>query len=394
MIKAPLSLMLGLLLLWLIACTGQPTPSPMLTPVSTPTPTQAPVPDAQEDDLIRHATDAYEAFNQNRWKELYGYLTPSVQQQCSAGQFGAWMERVPKDPPLALFEPKLFAYEQGYAGVTEDAGLTMKLEASRITVQGNEGLVYKKTTLSRLGQTISIVEAEEPDRWKLIDGEWRWELAEPESSEFTIGTVCEMVANVPKPIPTTTPGQPGYAWANPADLGTPLTLDDELWTGLFTLQFTLLEVLRGDEVRQLLKDPQGSIVPPIAGFEYLLARLRVEHVKGPDSAYGLDDGDFWAASSDGRYYAQVWMVTGRETGRVMAESPDLLAEPPDLAINSVDSNLGPGQAVEGWLGFLVAVDDPAPLLTYRPWSLEGHNAVTPLPWWKLYGEAPVVPRSG
>ncbi len=202
-----------------------------------------------------------------------------------------------------------------------------------------------------------------------MDGEWRWELAEPESTEFTIGTVCEMVANVPKPISTTTPDQPGYAWANPADLGTPLTLGDELGAGLFTLQLTLLEVLRGDEVRQLLKDPQGLIVPPIAGFEYLLARLRVEHVEGPEGRrYSLDDADFWAASSDGRYYAQVWMVG---------------AEPPDLAIDSVDSNLGSGQAQEGWVGFLVAVDDPAPLLTYRPWTLEGHIPVTPLPWWKL-----------
>ena len=109
---------------------------------------------------------------------------------------------------------------------------------------------------------------------------------------------------------------------------------------------------------------------PVAGLEYLLARVRVEHVEGPDSRrYSLDDDDFWATSSGGRYYVKA--------GRVMAE-------PPDLAIDSVDSSLGPGQAHEGWVGFLVAVDDVAPLLTYRPWSLEGHIVVTPLPWWKLF----------
>ena len=121
------------------------------------------------------------------------------------------MESVFKDePPLAFLEPKLFPYEQGYAGFVENAGLTMAWEVSGIAMQVDEGLVYRKTTLIRLGQTISMVEAEEPDRWTLIDGEWRWELAEPESTEFTIGTVCEMIANVPKPTLTPVPGQPGY----------------------------------------------------------------------------------------------------------------------------------------------------------------------------------------
>lgn len=90
----------------------------------------------------------------------------------------------------------------------------------------------------------------------------------------------------------------------------------------------------------------------------------MEYVEGPspDRRYNLDDGDFWAASSDGRYYAQVWMRG---------------AEPPDPSIDSVQSDLGPGQAHEGWLIFLVAVDDPAPLLTYKTWSLEHPNVVTP-----------------
>ena len=232
MTKPAMSLLLGLLLLLLVAPAGQQTPSrtaptPAM-PTQSPAPTSreppTPVPDALAESLLQHAADEFTAFNQNQWKELYGYLAPSAQQQCTSAQFGAWMERVPNEPPLAFFQPKLFAYEEGYAGFAEDAGLTMAWEASRITMRGNEALVYKKTTLSRLGQAISIVEAEEPDRWTLIDGQWRWVLAEPESAEFTIGIFCEMVASTPAPRFTTVPDQPGYAWANPADLGTPLTM--------------------------------------------------------------------------------------------------------------------------------------------------------------------------
>ena len=171
-----------------------PTPPPSPTPTATPTPTPSPqsaqgivratptpVYSAQEESLLRRATAAHDAFNQDRWGELYGYLTPSVQQQCTEGQFAALMQTFVKEIPLAFLEASL-EDEQGYTEFVEEARLVLKWEVTHVSAQGDEGLVYKDATLSRLGKTVSSMEPEEPDGWKLIDGQWRWESDESRSS--------------------------------------------------------------------------------------------------------------------------------------------------------------------------------------------------------------------
>ena len=123
------------------------------------------------------------------------------------------MQTFVKEIPLAFLEASL-EDEQGYTEFVEEARLVLKWEVTHVSAQGDEGLVYKDATLSRLVKTVSSMEPEEPDGWKLIDGQWRWESDESRSS-------CRRIVNVPSPEPTPTPvpDESGYTWTNPADLG-------------------------------------------------------------------------------------------------------------------------------------------------------------------------------
>ena len=179
----------------------------------------------------------------------------------------------------------------------------------------------------------------------------------------------------PQPSPTPTPTAtrtpsptpaPGYSRANPADIGGDLFIKVEGFED-YEARTTLFQVIRGEEAWETIKEANilayGSTLadPPEAGFEYVLARIRFEYLKGPDqeTVYHLSAFDFRVISSDGKAYDHVFLIGGPE--------PELSAE------------LYPGASHEGWVVFQVAEHDTAPLMTFGR-DYRGRGGV----WWKLY----------
>jgi len=171
------------------------------------------------------------------------------------------------------------------------------------------------------------------------------------------------------PSPTPTPTTPlGYSRSNPAGVNNSLSI----WCGStacsepayegsdYQMRITLTDVIRGNEAWQLIYDRSSSNFPPDAGFEYILAKVRLEYLAGPtpDTTFRLYDAWFDAISSTGQKYYSVIVLT---------------PNPP------LELTLYPGGSHEGWKAFQVAIDDSAPLMT-----IGCHYDGTGGLWWKLY----------
>ena len=131
----------------------------------------------------------------------------------------------------------------------------------------------------------------------------------------------------------------------------------------YEARILLLEVTRGEAAEQLVTEASefssllGGLDP---GFEYILARINFDYLKGADqdTIFNLNSFQFTAISSDGKEY---------ENALVFGLEPDLSAD------------LYPGASHEGWAAFQVAQHDPAPLLTFGR-DYNGRGGL----WWKLY----------
>jgi hypothetical protein len=161
------------------------------------------------------------------------------------------------------------------------------------------------------------------------------------------------------PTPSATPA-PGFARANPADVGTGLFIKVDDLFKVLEARITLFEVIRGEEAWTRIKETNRFSSPPKAGFEYIIAKLRFEYLKGkgPDTKYDLNPFEFTAVSSDGKEY---------ELQFVVGPKPELSA------------SLYPGASHEGWVSFQVAQHDTRPLMTFGR-DYQGRGGV----WWKLY----------
>jgi hypothetical protein len=114
-----------------------------------------------------------------------------------------------------------------------------------------------------------------------------------------------------------------------------------------SVRVAVLQVLRSDAAWERVLEADESAQPPQSGFEYLIARVRLEY--DPDGTGGtltylVTPDDFKIYSEDDREY----------------ERPSLKAPKPALA----GQTLYPGNVHEGWLCFQVAGTDRKPLLFF------------------------------
>jgi hypothetical protein len=121
---------------------------------------------------------------------------------------------------------------------------------------------------------------------------------------------------------------------------------------------TVLEIVRGEKAWDLVKAASPSNKYPEAGMEYVAARIRfVFGAKGSsgDLSYGIRDEQFALVSESGRQY----------------ERPSIVLPKPELS-----GRLYPGDSLEGWIVFLVSMDDKKPLMSFG----NNYDRV----WFKLY----------
>ncbi len=116
---------------------------------------------------------------------------------------------------------------------------------------------------------------------------------------------------------------------------------------LHSVRITLLQVLRGNSAWERILEADESAQPPEGGFEYLIARVRLEYDPsgaGGTLTYSVRPDDFRIYSKDDREY-----------DRPLVEPPT-----PELIGRTFYS----GDLHEGWLCFKVAETDRKPLLFF------------------------------
>jgi len=152
----------------------------------------------------------------------------------------------------------------------------------------------------------------------------------------------------------------GYSRQTLVSVGVPLTLEIEEWEGITEGRVTLLEIVRGAEAWNRIKEANMFNDPPKSGFEYLLAKVKFEYLKGPtqDTTYHLSTWEFTAVSSEGKDY---------EGASVVEPEPEL------------DATLYQGASHTGWVAFQVAKSDFKPLMTFGR-KYDGTGGI----WFKLY----------
>jgi hypothetical protein len=127
----------------------------------------------------------------------------------------------------------------------------------------------------------------------------------------------------------------------------------------YEAKVSVLQIVRGAKAWDIIKQANASNGPPRAGFEYILARIRVEyHATGKpgDRGYDLWGSQFTAVSPEGRDY----------------ERPAAVAPNPELK-----TRLYSGDSFQGNIVFMVGQNDEKPLMTF---GREYDSAI----WFQLY----------
>ena len=115
---------------------------------------------------------------------------------------------------------------------------------------------------------------------------------------------------------------------------------------LYDMKLTLVEVIRGEEAWNRIKEADSSNQPAEPGREYILARVKFEYnARGKPGlcVHRLTPDQFAAYTADGEDYAPV---------SVIPPTPGLRKE------------LKSGEFFEGWLAFVVDRKDNAPLMSF------------------------------
>ena len=143
---------------------------------------------------------------------------------------------------------------------------------------------------------------------------------------------------------------------------------------IYSLEITLLEVLRGKEAWDRIKVEGMSDEPPKAGFEYLLAHIRFgffSKARGfghANEAYRIGESSFSATSAD---------------GKTKYEFPSV-SQPPQPQL--VGLSFSTGESREGWVIFQVPETEKRPLLSFHRDYAENVYGVWGAVWFRLYQE--------
>jgi hypothetical protein len=144
---------------------------------------------------------------------------------------------------------------------------------------------------------------------------------------------------------------PGSSPTSPASTGTTLSGIIECGQGytsheLYDMKITLVGVVRGEEAWRRIQEASASNRPADPGFDYVLARVKFEYyARGVPGlcVHQLIPDQFTAYSADGNDYKPV---------SIMPPKPEMR------------KGLKSGESLEGWLVFMVAQQDKAPLMSY------------------------------
>lgn len=164
--------------------------------------------------------------------------------------------------------------------------------------------------------------------------------------------------------------QKGSSPFNPASVGVRLSGIVECGQGytsheLYNMNLTLLEVVRGDEAWEQLREASDTNKPADPGFDYVLARVKFEYyARGTPGlcVHEVTPQQFTAFSADGVDYP---------AANVSPPKPEMRGE------------LSSGEFLEGWIAVLVPQADQKPMLSY---SADEGGAVMHGggKWFKLY----------
>jgi hypothetical protein len=115
---------------------------------------------------------------------------------------------------------------------------------------------------------------------------------------------------------------------------------------LYDMKITVLQVLRGEEAWNHIKEASGSNKPAAPGLENILVRVKFEYqarsIPGK-CVHPLVPEQFMAYSAGGEDYRQASIVPPKPEMR---------------------KGLKSGDSLEGWLVFAVAKEDRAPLMSF------------------------------
>lgn len=139
---------------------------------------------------------------------------------------------------------------------------------------------------------------------------------------------------------------------------------------LYNVEITLLEIIRGKAALERVISQNISEKSPGAGFEYVLARIRLGYfrrIRGlEDEPYTLTEGQFTAFSAD---------------GTTEYEIPSVVRQPqPPLA----GITFNPGDSHEGWILLEVPETEKKPLMIYKRQHVEGIYGIWRGVWFQLY----------
>jgi hypothetical protein len=129
---------------------------------------------------------------------------------------------------------------------------------------------------------------------------------------------------------------------------------DGISTRIHIINITVLEVVRGDKAWEMVKATNVSNKAADTGFEYLIARVKLDHVSGDTLPYTLNREIFVAYSSENKTYT----------------APSIV-EPQPAFIGAL---LYVGQTANGWITYLVSQKDNKPAMFYSGSST----------WFQLY----------
>jgi len=182
-------------------------------------------------------------------------------------------------------------------------------------------------------------------------------------------------ASTPKP-------KTGYSRSSPAEIGADVftkvgrpgtsifTPSERDWSEIYEVRISVTEIIRGEAAWERIltnQHAQDFYDPPGPEFEYLLAMVRFDYLKGPapDILYEIQPREFAAVSSDGREYDQ--------TDASYQVYFDVRPEP------SLHSRLYAGASFEGLVEFQVVKHDSTPVMTFGR-DERGRGGI----WFKLF----------
>lgn len=149
----------------------------------------------------------------------------------------------------------------------------------------------------------------------------------------------------PRPPATATPEAPEIGTRNnPVPVLTPADLVITANSGRQSVTFTVTDIVRGDEALQMARSANMYNDPPTEGNEFLLALIEIAYLEG--------DGVMELGRHD----------TALVSNNRIIEFGDMAFEAPCCIKPEFDFQLFPDATANGWLPFMVPVDDVAPLL--------------------------------